>query len=96
MSSTKSDHQQPEIESVGMSDLNQNQKPTVDNCMFHFLLHFLDAILEEYIPEEKLREVRRILYGFNQGKPVQSVDIGDEVKARAEKEDFEVKVSVEL
>jgi len=47
--------------------------------------------LNEYIPPEKLSEVKRILYGYNQGKPVQNIPISHDVTNYAEKNNFEIK-----
>jgi len=51
----------------------------------------IDAILNEHIPEPKLREVKRILYGYNQGKPVEEVPIPHEVENMAKKHNFDVR-----
>jgi len=51
----------------------------------------LDDVLNAYIPPEKLQEVKRILYGYNQGNLVQSVPIPTEVGSFAEKHNFEIK-----
>jgi beta-ureidopropionase len=45
----------------------------------------VESILEQYIPEEKLVHVKRILYGFNNGKPVQDIPV------KYDGEEFEVK-----
>jgi len=56
-----------------------------------FELESLDAVLNEYIPPEKLREVKRVLYGFNQGNPVESITIPNDVSSYADKNNFELK-----
>jgi len=55
---------------------------TVDN---------VDDVLTQYIPSDKLKEVKRILYGYNQGAPVEIIPISKEVSIEAEKENFEIK-----
>lgn len=52
----------------------------------------IDSILEQHIPADKLKEVKRILYGYNQGKPVQELPIPEDIKAHAEKRDFDLKI----
>lgn len=50
----------------------------------------LDRLFEEYIPEEQLAEVRRVLYGLNQGGPVASLDLGRAVQERASSSGLDV------
>ncbi|XP_037046286.1 beta-ureidopropionase-like [Bradysia coprophila] len=51
-------------------------------------LKSLEECLEKYIPSNELKEVKRILYGRSDEKPIQ---LADETKALAEKYNFEVK-----
>eukprot|EP00798_Chlamydomonas_sp_ICE-L_P017155 gene17155-23466_t len=51
----------------------------------------VEDILKQYIPEDKLVHVTRVLYGSNQGKPVEALDLTDEVVKTAEKDDFDLK-----
>jgi hypothetical protein len=55
------------------------------------IFRFLEAILEKHIPPEELQEVKRILYGYNQGKLVQSIPIPQTVLDLATQQQFEVK-----
>lgn len=43
----------------------------------------LDKLLKDHVPAEKLQEVQRVLYGFNQGAPVQAVALAAEVQDAA-------------
>jgi len=47
--------------------------------------------LEQHIPAEKLKEVKRILYGYNQGAPVETLEVSEEARKLADKHHFEVK-----
>jgi len=51
----------------------------------------LNDVLEQYIPPEKLKDVKRILYGYNQGSPVEKLPISESVQATADNNHFEVK-----
>jgi len=51
----------------------------------------IDDILTEYIPAEKLSEVKRLLYGYNAGKLVEEVPIPSQVQEMAKKFNFDVK-----
>jgi len=53
----------------------------------------VDKILAEYIPEDKLREVKRVLYGFNVGQPVETLPITEQAKKIAKDNNFEVQGS---
>lgn len=55
---------------------------------------FLDDILTEYIPAEKLSEVKRLLYGYNAGKLVEEVPIPSQVQEMAKKFNFDVKYEI--
>lgn len=55
------------------------------------LVENLDDVLNEYIPAEKLKEVKRIIYGYNQGRPVEDIQVPSEVKQYADKHKFEIK-----
>ncbi|XP_055387491.1 beta-ureidopropionase-like [Condylostylus longicornis] len=48
----------------------------------------LEECLEKHIPEDELKEVKRILYGYSNDK---SIDIPEKVKNLAEENDFEIK-----
>ena len=48
----------------------------------------LEAMLEHYLPEEKLEEAIRVLHGYNQGKRVQNVDLGEKAALRAAEGDY--------
>jgi len=61
--------------------METSKKTTVDS---------LEEILREHIPSDKLKEVERILYGYNCGAPVETLKISNEVKEFADKENFEV------
>ena len=50
----------------------------------------MDAILEKYVPEAELSEVRRVMYGWNQGKPVQSLEISNAATELAKANDFDL------
>jgi hypothetical protein len=47
--------------------------------------------LEKYIPKEELQEVKRILYGYNQGKLVQPIPIPQNALELAKEHHFEIK-----
>lgn len=53
-------------------------------------LDSIDKILNEYIPSEKLSEVKRLLYGANCGQPVSSVPIHPHAEKLAKENGFEV------
>eukprot|EP01112_Ceratiomyxa_fruticulosa_P009216 TRINITY_DN23_c0_g1_i1.p1 TRINITY_DN23_c0_g1~~TRINITY_DN23_c0_g1_i1.p1 ORF type:complete len:406 (+),score=98.54 TRINITY_DN23_c0_g1_i1:37-1218(+) len=53
----------------------------------------IETILAEHIPPEKLTEVRRILFGVNQGAPVEVLPIPFEVTKIASEHSFEVAMS---
>ena len=46
---------------------------------------------QEYIPEEKLQEVQRVLYGSNQGHPVQQTTPTDDAAKSADVHDYDLK-----
>jgi beta-ureidopropionase len=51
-------------------------------------LHSLESIFQEYIPEDQLEHVRRILYGYNEGGLVPEIDVtydGDDFEVKAYK-----------
>ncbi|GAB4820564.1 hypothetical protein N2152v2_007610 [Parachlorella kessleri] len=50
----------------------------------------LEQLLEEYVPEDKLLEVKRVLYGYNQGKPVQTLPLAKELLAAAQGAGFDL------
>lgn len=45
---------------------------------------------QAYIPAEQLGQVKRVLYGANQGKPVATVDLPKAVHEAAEAKDFDL------
>eukprot|EP00884_Botryococcus_braunii_P017411 jgi/Botrbrau1/4353/Bobra.105_2s0002.1 len=51
----------------------------------------LDDLLKAYIPEDKLKEVFRVLYGYNQGGPVSELQLPKEVCQLATDADFDLK-----
>lgn len=50
----------------------------------------VDDILGQYIPEEKREEVKRVLYGYNMGKPVEKLAISPDAAAIANEFNFEI------
>jgi len=46
--------------------------------------------LQEYVPEDKLLEVKRVLYGYNQGKPVQTLSLAKDLLASAQEAGFDL------
>lgn len=46
--------------------------------------------MQKYIPEDKLIEVKRVLYGANRGAPVQQLPLSKEVHEAADLADFDV------
>jgi len=50
----------------------------------------VEAILDQYIPEDKRAEVKRVLYGWNMGEPVGTLPITPEAKSIAAEHSFEV------
>lgn len=50
----------------------------------------VDDILDQYIPEDKREEVKRVLYGYNMGKPVEKLPVSRAAQAIAEEHNFEV------
>jgi len=53
----------------------------------------VEQILEEHIPADQLKEVKRILYGFNMGHEVEKLKVNAEALKIAEEHDFEVQGS---
>ncbi|KYR00383.1 beta-alanine synthase [Tieghemostelium lacteum] len=66
-----------------MDTLN-NKKEEIDK---------VETILEKYIPENELKEVKKILYGLNRGQLVQPLPINKEALQIAESHDFEILAS---
>jgi hypothetical protein len=60
-------------------------------CFKNSLFRFEEEILEKYIPKEELQEVKRILYGYNQGKLVQPISIPQNAQELAKEHHFEIK-----
>lgn len=54
-------------------------------------LSSVEAILDQYIPEDKRAEVKRVLYGWNMGEPVGDLPVTPEAHAISAEHDFEVK-----
>jgi hypothetical protein len=46
--------------------------------------------LQEYIPADKLAEVKRVLFGANQGKPVAALDLPKALQELAEEQAFDL------
>lgn len=46
--------------------------------------------MQKYIPEDKLIEVKRVLYGANRGAPVQQLSLNKEVHEAADSAAFDV------
>eukprot|EP01117_Protostelium_nocturnum_P008717 TRINITY_DN3125_c0_g1_i1.p1 TRINITY_DN3125_c0_g1~~TRINITY_DN3125_c0_g1_i1.p1 ORF type:complete len:437 (-),score=163.79 TRINITY_DN3125_c0_g1_i1:65-1249(-) len=49
--------------------------------------------LKENLPEEKFNEIQGVLYGFNQGSPLQSLPIPSSVQDYAKKHNFDIQAS---
>jgi hypothetical protein len=45
---------------------------------------------QEYLPEDKLREVQRVLHGYNGGKPVEALPLSEELKEHASQQQFDL------
>jgi len=56
-------------------------------------LEKLESVLEKYIPEDELKEVKRVLYGLNRGKPVAKLPITKDAADLATKYNFEIVAS---
>ncbi|KAK3236686.1 hypothetical protein CYMTET_53187 [Cymbomonas tetramitiformis] len=50
----------------------------------------VEAILEKYIPEEELGEVKRVMYGCNMGAPVPPLEVPANIQEQASSNDFEI------
>jgi hypothetical protein len=50
--------------------------------------HLLRA--QEYLPEDKLREVQRLLHGYNGGKPVEALALGEALRQHASQQQFDL------
>jgi len=55
-------------------------------------INSLEEVLREHLPADKLKEVERILYGYNCGAPVETLKISNDVKEFADKENFEIAI----
>jgi beta-ureidopropionase len=53
----------------------------------------VEAVLEQHLPADKLAEVKRVLYGYNVGKPVENVPVSHEAQHIAKENNFEVQAS---
>jgi len=53
-------------------------------------LESIDKVLQEYIPGDKLNEVKRLLYGFNCGRAVESLQIDSQAVKLAKENGFEI------
>lgn len=47
-------------------------------------------MLQEYVPQDKLNEVKRVLHGYNQGKPVQPISLPQALLDSAKAGNFDV------
>jgi beta-ureidopropionase len=54
------------------------------------LLDAYGVVLQEYIPAEKLSEVKRVLFGANQGKPVTALQLPASLQQLAEEQAFDL------
>jgi beta-ureidopropionase len=54
-------------------------------------LSSVESILDQYLPEDKRAEVKRVLYGWNMGEPVGVLPISRDAQVISDKHDFEVK-----
>ena len=48
------------------------------------------TVLQNYIPQDKLTEVKRVLYGANQGGPVQKLELDQQTLQTAQEADFDL------
>jgi len=53
----------------------------------------VEAILDQYVPEEKRAEVKRVLYGWNVGQPVETLNVSHDAQAIANENHFEIQAS---
>jgi beta-ureidopropionase len=51
----------------------------------------IENILEKYLPLDELKEVKRILYGYNMGNLVEEINLNEEIKNFSKKENFDLK-----
>ena len=47
--------------------------------------------MQQYVPEDKLVHLKRVLYGSNQGLPVQPLDVDSQAVFAAQQQDFDLK-----
>lgn len=57
------------------------------------LLSNVDDILDQYIPDDKRAEVKRVLYGYNMGKPVEKLLVPPVAQSISEINNFEIQSS---
>ena len=55
--------------------------------------HSLEELLAVYVPADKLAEVRRVLYGHNQGGLVRSMELPNELVERAIADTYDLQVT---
>lgn len=58
-------------------------------CYARDTLHTATVPLQNYIPDDKLSEVKRVLYGANQGGPVQKLEVSEDTLQKAQQGDFD-------
>ena len=51
----------------------------------------LPCLPQKYLPEAELREVQRVLYGYNCGKPVEALPLGDDLQDSAAARQFDLR-----
>lgn len=61
-----------------------NVRPVVGAGARRSLRSLPSPLSQRYIPGEQLAEVRRVLYGLNQGAPVGALDLGSGVASKAQ------------
>lgn len=54
------------------------------------IMESVEAVLQKYVPAEELTEVKRVLYGFNAGAPVETLPVGEEAQKLANEKGFVV------
>lgn len=74
-----------------------NENKQIENigklCIFLYKKNFIkiENILEKYLPLDELKEVKRILYGYNMGNLVEEINLNEEIKNFSKKENFDLK-----
>jgi len=54
------------------------------------MLESVEQVLNEFIPAEKLSEVKRVLYGYNAGKSVEPLEIVKQAQELGKEHNFEI------